>query len=349
MPAEKDLSPRAVADHVLLVAPFRRDAALLQECLRTQGITSSVCKGADELAGKVEADDAGPLIISQEALTPRIIDLLSTRLSTQPAWSEIPLVLLLDAEHQNGRVLAELRQRLPSSKLTILQRPVRTLELVTTIRAALAARRRQLELRDHLTWQQELQRELNHRVKNVLANVIAIFHMTMRQSTSLEEFAVGFEGRLSALSRVHSALVAPGEPRTLREIVEMVLAPYRTNDQRIVIRGPALAMHPQHAVTFALCLHELATNAVKYGALSVPSVRVNLSWRRTHGRAAVRIRWIESGGPPVQSPTRRGYGTTFMRSAVQGGMAGTIAIDYRDGGLACEIVLPPGTFIQLTR
>jgi two-component sensor histidine kinase len=250
-----------------------------------------------------------------------MLDVLAGHLAAQPNWSELPLVLLLDANYQTGAVLAGLRARLPTSKLMVLQRPVRALELVTTIQTAMAARRRQLQLRDQIMWQEELQHELNHRVKNAMANVVAIYHMTMRQSTSLEDFTVSFEGRLSALARVHAALAVSGEPRALHEIADLVLAPYRSvSGQRIRIEGPAINVTPQTAVTLALSLHELATNAAKYGALSGPQGTLSLLWAIEPGEdgAAVRLHWTEAGGPPVAAPSRRGYGTSFIRSAIKG-------------------------------
>jgi len=265
-------------DRVLVAAPFRRDAALIREMLGKFGIDVVSCADPAEFARELSLDGA-PVVMTQEALTRGMLDVLAGHLAAQPNWSELPLVLLLDANHQTGSVLTGLRARLPTSKLMVLQRPVRALELVTTVQTAKAARRRQLQLRDHMVWQEELQHELNHRVKNAMANVVAIYHTTLRQSTSLQDFSVSFEGRLSALSRVHAALVVSGEPRALIEIADLVLAPYRSvSGQRIRIEGPAINVTPQTAVTLALSLHELATNAVKYGALSGPQGTVSLGW-----------------------------------------------------------------------
>jgi two-component sensor histidine kinase len=327
---------------VLVAAPFRRDAALLEEMLRQHGLATRICGDPTDLARELTADSAA-LVMSQEALTPRMLDVVAGHLAAQPSWSELPLVLLLDADHQHGSILAGLRTRLPSSKLTVLQRPVRALELVTAVQTAVAARRRQLQLRDHIVWQEELKRELNHRVKNALANVVAIYHMTKRQSASLEEFSERFEGRLTALSRAHSALVVSSEPSTLSEVADLVLAPYRSSCvQRVLITGPAVEVTPPAAVTLALCLHELATNAAKYGALSYPHGRVALSWGFEQGEAStiVRLSWTELGGPPVAPPSRRGYGTSFIRSAAKGSLNGAVDLQFRREGLACEMIIP---------
>jgi two-component sensor histidine kinase len=327
---------------VLVAAPFRRDGALLKEMLLQHGLAVRVLADPADLARELIADDAA-LVMSQEALTPRMLDIVAGHLAAQPSWSELPLVLLLDAAHQTGSTLVELRARLPNSKLTILQRPVRALELVTAVQTAVAARRRQLQLRNYIVWQEELQRELNHRVKNALANVVAIYHMTRRQSRSLEEFAEGFEGRLTALSKVHSTLVASGGPSPLSEVADLVLAPYRsTGGQRVVVTGPAIHVAPQAAATLALCLHELATNAAKYGALSSSRGRVSLTWALEQGKEGTmaHLCWTEVDGPPVAPPSRPGYGTSFIRSAIKGGLGGLIDFQFRPAGLVCEMLVP---------
>lgn len=177
-----------------------------------------------------------------------------------------------------------------------------------------------------------------HRVKNALANVMAIYHLTKRQSETFEGFTEAFEGRLAALSRVHSSLVATDEASDIRDLAETVLAPYRSDDQRrLVIDGPEAKLAPGSAVAFALCLHELATNASKYGAFSTPDGRVELKWwlEQPGEDVLATIEWIESGGPPVIAPARRGYGTTFIESSVRGSMQGTIMFDFRPAGLRC--------------
>lgn len=339
--ADGDSTSRAGLDHVLVAAPFRRDAAFLKETLARYRIDVTNCADADDLDRELNSD-AAAVILSQEALTSQVIGALAQHLAAQPGWSELPLILLLDARQQTGAVLATLRASLPRSKLTVLQRPVRALELVTAVQTAIAARRRQFQLRDHIVWQEELQRELNHRVKNVMASVMAIYHMTRRQSASLEDFSASFEGRLSALSRVHDVVVASGEARPMVEIAELVLAPYRADaGKRLEIEGPAINVAAQNTVTLALCLHEFATNAAKYGALSQSQGRVSLTWTIERDRAApaVQLRWTETGGPPVRVPSRRGYGTSFIRSAIKG-MGGVINFDFKAEGLLCVIELP---------
>jgi two-component sensor histidine kinase len=277
-------------------------------------------------------------VLSQEALTTPVLDVLSAHLGLQERWSELPLILLLDRDVRIAPVAARLRASLDGAKLVFLQRPVRAIELLSAVQTAVAARRRQLQLRDHIEFQEELRRELIHRVKNALANVMAIYHMTKRQSETFEAFTEAFEGRLAALSRVHSALVATDESSDIRDLAETVLAPYRSDDRRrLAIDGPAAKLAPASAVAFALCLHELATNASKYGAFSSPDGRVELKWWLEQGMTdfIATIEWIECGGPAVIAPTRRGYGTAFIEASVKGSMQGTVTFEYRPPGLRC--------------
>jgi len=322
---------------VLIVAPFRRDAAVLGDMLKAQGFDARLCGSPAELIEQLSGDTP-PIVLSQEGLTSGILEALKAHLEGQGQWSELPLIMLLDRDQRIGPTAERLRANLTRAKLTFLQRPVRAVELISAIQTAVGARNRQLQVRDHIAFQEELQRELNHRVKNALANVMAIYYLTKRQSRSFEEFSGNFEGRLAALSQVHSALVATNEPRNLAEIAETVLAPYRSADhERIVISGPPANLAPGSAVAVAMSLHELATNASKYGSLSAVEGSVQLSWRIEQEEDAVRaiVEWVESGGPKVNPPTRRGYGTAFIDSAVRGSMRGSAHFDFASEGLRC--------------
>ena len=105
--------------------------------------------------------------------------------------------------------------------------------------------------------------------------------------------------------------------------------------------GPNVVLEPNTAQTIAMTLHELATNAAKYGALSVPEGRVQVEWSRTEDGGLV-LRWAENGGPPVKPPTRRGFGTQVIEAMVQSQLKGEMRIDWSVDGFACEIALPPG-------
>lgn len=327
---------------VLVLASYRSDASILGDMLARHGFAPHLCTEPNDLAAEL-ADVPPPVVMTQESMTAPIIDLLRDHLAAQSSWSELPLIMLLERKQRISPVAARLRRDFPGAKMTFLQRPVRTVELVSAVQSAVAARNRQVDVRDHIELQQELQRELNHRVKNALANVMAIYHMTKRQSGDLATFAESFEGRLGALSRVHGALLVTNEDRELADIAELVLAPYRSSDnERITIQGSSVTLPATAGVTFALCLHELATNASKYGALSAAggTVSVHWSWKSKGGGAVALLEWREQGGPPVVPPSRKGYGTGFISSAVKGSLRGSVSFNYAPEGLRCSITIP---------
>jgi two-component system, chemotaxis family, CheB/CheR fusion protein len=189
---------------------------------------------------------------------------------------------------------------------------------------------------------QTLINELSHRVKNMLAMVQSIASQTMRQSGSLDDFKVAFSGRLQSLARVHDLLVADSwKGADLRQLIRRTLEPYGM-DRRIRIVGPGLNMRPEAGVAMAMVLNELATNAVKYGALSREGGHLEVTWRLDDGPDGQRVhlRWIEAGGPPVTPPSRRGFGSTLIERSITHQLGGTATPDFRRDGLQYEIAFP---------
>lgn len=186
--------------------------------------------------------------------------------------------------------------------------------------------------------------ELSHRVKNTLAMVQSIASQTLRRSASLAEFKAAFDGRLHALGRAHDVLVQQDWASVeLGQIVERTFDPYGLGE-RIAADGPSLHLTPQAGVAMAMVLHELATNAVKYGALSNQGGRLRVTWRLEDGSAARRVRllWTESGGPPVTAPARRGFGTSLIEHSIAQQLGGTARPEFRADGLRYEIAFPVG-------
>lgn len=326
---------RSGLDRVLVLAPYRKDADYLCRLLAEHDIDAAHSPDVDDLDAQL-AESAGVLVATHEALTPEVLKTVATHLQAQPAWSEMPIVVLLDRASPNRRVRAELARSWPRSRQLFYERPVSAVELLSGIQSALLVRLRQRDVGDHIEREIELRRELNHRVKNILASVSSIFHMTRRGAGSIEELTEDFSGRLTALSNVHSAVFrADGETVSIREIADLTFAPYRVNGKdRIVTRGPDLILTREGGTTLALCLHELTTNAIKYGALSDPAGRVSFRWSLDDD--VVSVEWNESGGPPVIEPTRAGYGTRYLRSALTGLFAQPPIIEFRASGLFCK-------------
>lgn len=147
-------------------------------------------------------------------------------------------------------------------------------------------------------------------------------------------------GRIQALANVHALFVqSRWSGAELRSLVTQELSPYcQDGETRARIDGPNLLLEPTTAQTVAITLHELATNAAKYGALSSAQGQVQIEWSCADGRLV--LRWTETDGPPVKPPTRQGFGTHVMGQMIRGQLKGEMRFDWRAEGLACEIVLP---------
>ena len=202
-------------------------------------------------------------------------------------------------------------------------------------------------LRDRTDARAEVERrellmvEMNHRVRNTFATVQAVAAQTRRHSPDGADFQAAFDARLQALSRSHDVLIrAEWDAAPLRELVEGALQAYGGEPGRITVEGPSVVLAANMAVMVSLAFHELATNAVKHGALSMPEGRVDVAWTFIpvrHGTNRVDVIWRERGGPLVQQPKRRGFGSQLLEK----GMApGTVELDFQPEGLECRICLP---------
>jgi PAS domain S-box-containing protein len=190
--------------------------------------------------------------------------------------------------------------------------------------------------------QQILIAELNHRVKNMLAIVQAMAHQTFR-SVECGEAADTFSGRLAALAAAHTILTKQSwEAAAVREIAEAVLKPHDDGRKaRIRLHGADdILVPPTTAVNLAMALHELATNAVKYGALSSRDGTVDLAWTVTHSEPMLHIDWRESGGPRVAEPQHQGFGTRMIRRVLASELGGKVSLEFRPDGLECAIEAP---------
>ncbi|MBY0299946.1 MAG: PAS domain S-box protein [Methylobacterium sp.] len=185
--------------------------------------------------------------------------------------------------------------------------------------------------------------ELNHRVKNTLATVQSIAMQSLRRLRGQEaESARGaFVERLIALARAHDVLTRESwEGADLAEVVAGAIAPLEgpRGRRRFSATGPALRLPPRMALSIAMALHELGTNAVKYGALSVPDGQVAIAWSLEG--CALTLRWRESGGPPVSPPTRTGFGSRLIGQSLARDLDGTVTLDYAPEGVVCTIRAP---------
>lgn len=181
--------------------------------------------------------------------------------------------------------------------------------------------------------------ELNHRVKNTLAGVQSIASQTFRSKSSMPERLEAFEERLLALAGAHDVLSHENwEGADLKQIVALVLGPHNPGGKRLVTEGPSIRLKPPAALAVAMALHELATNATKYGALSASTGTVRLSWKTTGEGEAKRLKlaWVERGGPPVVLK-ERGFGTRLIERSLAFELGSTSSIRFDPEGVTCEI------------
>ena len=181
--------------------------------------------------------------------------------------------------------------------------------------------------------------EVDHRAKNMLAVIQAVVHLT--QAESIPEFKKAIDGRISALSRAHTLLSSgQWEGADLRRIVTEELAPYADGENvRVSIDGPSLSLSPQLAQSLAMVVHELATNAVKHGAIAQSAGRIELRWWGARGDRLL-FRWNESGCAPAEPPTRKGFGMSIIEGAIRQQLGGSLEMEWRKDGLRCEIEVP---------
>ncbi len=183
-----------------------------------------------------------------------------------------------------------------------------------------------------------LAREVDHRAKNALALVQSIVRLT--RASTIEDYTAAVEGRIRALSRAHTILSASRwQGADMRGLVEEELAPFRTGEApKVATSGPDISLQPAAAQSLALALHELVSNAAKYGALSSSSGRLQLKWSLQPEKLLVE--WVEQCGSPIGNPSAAGFGTRIVKASIEGQLGGQAHFDWRPHGLRCTLSIP---------
>lgn len=188
--------------------------------------------------------------------------------------------------------------------------------------------------------------ELNHRVKNTLATVQSIAAQSLRGAADVTAAGDAIESRLMALAAAHDILTRENwEGAELEDLVTRTLSPFQSGRARqLRVEGPAARLSPQPALGLSMALNELATNAVKYGALSVPSGRADVTWGVEDASSGQRLRlvWSEHGGPEVTPPRRRGFGSRMIEQGLAAEMGGRVTLEFKPSGVVCTIEAPLG-------
>ncbi|WP_419814200.1 HWE histidine kinase domain-containing protein [Glacieibacterium sp.] len=220
-------------------------------------------------------------------------------------------------------------------RLSLLEVVLRRIDAVTSERARVYER------------DQLLMAELDHRVKNTLANIQALVVQTSRSATSLTGFVEDLDGRIRAMAKAHSLLTQSNwEGVSVAKLVGDELDAYGRGGAELSVEGPSVVLVPKASLALSLAVHELATNAAKYGALSVAGGHVSVDWHCLENHD-LRLVWREQGGPLVVAPSRRGFGSRLIERALSLETAGRSEIRFERAGVVCEITLPAAAILRL--
>ena len=328
---------------VLILAPAGRDAAVAGAILAEVGVA---VRAVESLAALTEAiDRADCAVVTEEALLAADRTELAAWVQRQAPWSDFPFILLSLRGMPPDRRLPDLL-----GNVTLIERPFHPAVLVSAVHSALRARRRQREVEAHLEERQRTQerqslliRELHHRVKNTLAAVQGLFTATARSSASYDDFYRTFCDRIVSLSNTHTLLTEDyWQSASLLDLLRNELAPYDDGTSRILLQGPPVELTADLAVPTGMAIHELTTNAAKYGALSVEGGRIEVAWQvRMNGDGRrLALDWRELDGPPVQSPRKTGFGSTLLRRVLATQCHAEVSIDYDPQGVRFRMDAP---------
>jgi PAS domain S-box-containing protein len=189
-----------------------------------------------------------------------------------------------------------------------------------------------------------LMRELTHRSKNLLAVIQAMARQTARHAGTTDDFVEQFSARLQALARSHDLLVQESwHGASLNDMVRSQLGHHLDRDNsQVSVTGPDILLRPEAAQNLGLALHELSTNAAKFGALSVPGGHVDIIWahRPIEKGGGIRLEWKETGGPPVAKPEGRGFGSLVIERNLSRALDGEVSLEFAPGGLICRVTVP---------
>jgi len=329
---------------VLVLAPVGRDAKVASAILTENDIKSHICATLDEAVPLL--DQAHCLLVTEEALISSNRNQFASWLNHQPTWSDFPIVLLTMRGTEIDKRLAFLDRY-----LIVLERPFLASSLANSVRSALRARARQLEVKSYIEQKQEvadrqklLIRELHHRVKNTLANVRAMMGATAKSSGSVDDFVRDFSARIVSLADTHSMLTDDyWQMASLHKMLESELRHYDTSDKsRVMLEGPNVALVADIAIPIGMAFHELASNSSRYGALSRPHGRLEVRWSVTNSEdeRILILDWVETGGPKVEQPRRRGFGTTLLEKVVAVQCQAKVELNYHPDGLRFAMALP---------
>lgn len=333
--------PHAHDGKVIVFAPFARDAQSIETVLTQHGMVVERVGSLHGLADRLN-DDVGAVVMTEEALSQEDWKPLISAANLQPSWSAYPFLLLIGQKrsyHETQLIYAVLPSEI--TNVMVLERPMGSATLISAVRWALAGRRRQFVTRNHLreleqrsNQQRLMTRELAHRVKNTIAVLQSIVTQTMHPYPEASEIQETIIQRFGALARAHDILI--GTEFAAADFRELARTTFSVHPGVFELDGPDIRLSPQASLSFALVMHELATNSLKYGALRFGG-KVHLLWSISdETRSGFTLIWRESGGPPAKTPAKLGFGTRLIKSTLSG--LGTVELKYGLAGFELMFV-----------
>ncbi len=323
----------AVSVRLLLLEDNQLDADLIQAALRRE-LPDAATTHVTDRDGFVTAlaREAPDLVLSDYSLPQ--FDGFAALAIVRESQPQLPFIFVSGVL---GEEIAIESLRRGATDYVLKQRLARLPAVVSRAIAEARERAERQRAEDNLRL---LVAELSHRVKNTLATVLSIAQQTIRGAASLEDFEPTFIGRIIALSEAHGLLFKTHWTATqLGDIVDRTFAPLgRASGIDYAAQGDPVLLNPRATLTLSMVLHELAANAIKYGAFSQQGGKVDIAWRRQDD--LVSLAWRETGGPAVSPPTRRGFGTRLLERSASYELDGTVELRFPPEGVRCELAFP---------
>jgi len=338
---------------ILVHAPLGDDAAAIALEIEATGEAARICPRPQDFAeaiGEGASEDVLACIVTEEGAGEGVGAALARAFAAEPAWARLPLVVLVKDVRRPPPAVRMLDRRDQGLPFLVLERPCRPAILRHAIQTQAEARRRQFETRDLLTRLRSeeergrfLLNEVRHRTRNSLAVLQALFGLSARRADSVGELATVFGERLQNLSEAHTRLSEEGEGEwRLGDLLREHVLPYAMSEDQLRLSGPDAILSGRICFELAMVVHELATNAAKYGALSRGDGRVEVAWTPDGEGGALRLVWREHGGPPVAPPEEAGLGSRLVRRFPS--TRPTAEMEFRPDGLVWTGFIPAGNF-----
>ncbi|WP_370297632.1 sensor histidine kinase [Qipengyuania mesophila] len=339
----EQVAPRPV---VAIFAPLAGDAEAIAGLVAEMGYESDICGNP---ASFFEALETHPLcaILTEEAISEEAAQAIERHSGAAPLWSSIPLILAIGDPEHLSRPSQKIIDSSATATVVVLQRPLRKAVFTTVCKSQIQLRERQFQaaaMMERLAEGEQYQRflldELRHRTRNMLGILQATVKLASKNCRDIDEFREELLARLQSISLAHERLTKeePDEGH-LKTIIHDHVSPFSLAEDKLELEGPEIVLSEGLTFDFSLVLHELATNAAKYGALSAADGVVRVEWERRDRTLAVT--WQERGGPTVSAPSRQSFGTRMIER-LTAKYDGTSAFDYQPEGLRVDLSLAIG-------